>query len=90
MLFIMLAMLKHGDQWDTVSKIFSLERRMFERVVIHFINSLSEPLYESQIQNILSIYSYTELVEERTKCNNFPFAKYVTDMTIQQANRLSR
>ena len=50
-LFMVLAVLKHGGTWEFLARMFGQKTSAFERMVLRFIKLLSEPLYEHYVSN---------------------------------------
>ena len=48
-LFMLLAVFKHGGTWDVLARMFGQKRFAFERMVLRFIQLLSKPLYEHYV-----------------------------------------
>lgn len=89
MLFMILTVLKHGGQWEIIAKVFSLKGPSFERMMTKFIDLLYESLYEALVKRNDSLFNFGELAQEGKNFRHFPFARYITDVTFQQANRPS-
>ena len=48
-LFMTLAVLKHGGNWDFLARMFGLSASSFERLVMKFVHLISEAVYESYV-----------------------------------------
>lgn len=58
-------------------------------MIVKLIENLAETAYVSFVQNNEKQYTMQDLIGKHVKFENNPFARYATDMTLQQANRRS-
>ena len=86
-LFMMLATLKHGRNWDWTGKIFGVKGLTFERMIVNCVNIVSEYLYNYLVETEARRFSLSDIEEKGKGFYHYPFAKYATDVTFQQSNR---
>ena len=86
-LLMMLATLKHGSNWDWTGKIFGVKGPTFERMIVKYVNIVSEYLYNYLVETEARRFSLSDIEEKGKGFHHYPFAKYATDVTFQQSNR---
>ena len=69
--------------------MFGQKTSAFERMVLRFIQLLSELFYEHYVSNQTTRWSMKELHANGHVFKNYPMARYATDVTIQPAFRPS-
>ena len=59
MLFVLLAVLKRGDDWDVLGRVFKIKGRKFERMMSKFVSIISDHVYKFFCQNIVGLRHVT-------------------------------
>ena len=88
-LLMTLVMLKHGGQWEFLGQTFKIKGANYERLIMRFVNLVLLDLYEVLVLEKAERWTIARLVEEKRTFGNFPYPRYATDVTFQQANRPS-
>ena len=88
-LFMALSVLKHGGAWDFLARMFGQKTSAFERMIVRFIQMLSEPVYEQYVTYQTKRWSMKMLQNNKTLFKNYPMARYATDVTFQPSCRPS-
>lgn len=89
LLFMMLALLKHGGCWDLMSKTFRFKTSTFETLLTRFMKLLSPMVFEKLVVLLAGQSTMTTLADKKETFAHFPYAMYATDVTFQQCNRPS-
>ena len=88
-LFMMMTVLKHGQQWDFTARLFKMKTCTFERIISGFINMLAPHLYETCVRKLEEKWTVAKLRSSNTTFQHFHMARYATDVTFQQSYRPS-
>lgn len=86
-LFMLLATLKHGGQWDWLGKMFGISGATFQRLIMSFVRATAEKFVQLLIEDWCDNLTMHRLSQRKESFINFPFARYATDVTFQPANR---
>ncbi|ETW03945.1 hypothetical protein H310_04360 [Aphanomyces invadans] len=86
LLLMMLASLKHCGTWDIVAQTFRVTTATFEKRVMSFIEAMHPYLTRKFIHGMASKWTMHELAANGTRFENYPHARYATDVTFQQTN----
>lgn len=87
MVFMTLAVLKHGAKWDLMAYTFGMKAPTFEKRVTKMIRLLSPYLYKRFVMLYAEKYSMSRLHGDKTVFRNFKMCKYAVDVTFQQSFR---
>ena len=88
-LFMTLAVLKHGGSWDFLARMFGQKTSAFERMIVQFIRMLYEPVYEQYVVYKTKRWSMKMLHDNNRMFKNYPMARYAIDVTFQPSFRPS-
>lgn len=90
MLFIKLAVLKHGSNWDWLANIFNAWKgSALERARLGFINRFSDKCYRIFVHNNAKCAMMSFVHPANRHFWNYPCANYAPDVTFQLAYRPS-
>lgn len=88
-LFMMLTVLKHGGNWDYLAGMFCMKGPTFERMIVNFIQLLSEHWYKQWVTSREVRYPMDRMMKEQRIFKYHPYCRYAVDVTFQQTNRPS-
>lgn len=86
-MFMTLAVLKHGGHWDFLGRMFRVKGPTFERLITQFISMISAFVYEKYVLDVNKTWCMKDMTEIGKGFSNYKFARYATDVTFQQSNR---
>ena len=84
---MLLTVLKHGGQWDFLALMFKVKAPTFERMMIAMLDIVSDFAYERYVVRMIDKYDIETLMDSSSQFQYYPFARYATDVTFQNANR---
>ncbi|KAG6956648.1 hypothetical protein JG687_00010478 [Phytophthora cactorum] len=87
--FMLLVVMKCGDTWDMLARIFRVKTPTFIKTITGFIEVVAPKLQEAWVASQLDDSSMRVLVTSGHTFQNFPCALYATNVTFQQSNRPS-
>lgn len=85
--FMTLVVLKHGGLWDELARGFNMKGPTFERLITRYVVLISDYMYNLHVRHCAAYYTMKRLKRNNLQFENFPNARYATDVTFQQANR---
>ena len=88
-LLMLLSVLKRGEAWDVMAMSFGISPPSFEKLIMVFLNVVSEFCYENFVEGVQEKWNMTRLSEKNRLFRNKPWALYATDVRFQQSNRPS-
>ena len=88
-LFMKLAALKYGGNWDFLAIMFGVSASSFERLVMKFVHLISEAVYDSYVEYQARKWSMEPLKSKYRCFRKYPMARFSTDVTFQPIFRPS-
>ena len=86
---VVLNVMQRGEPWDVLAYLYKLKPATFEKMIMKYINVISEYLYEYFVEAISNNKTIRELQVNETKLDFHPCALYATDACFQETNRPS-
>lgn len=86
---MLLTVLKYGGQWEFLARLFQKKGPTFEKFIDNFANLISDEVYRTCVVDLGKKYRMVDLQEKQTLFSAYPYARYATDVTFQQAYRPS-
>ena len=86
--FMSLAVCKHSGQWEFLGKLFNIKGPTFERLVTSFLKMLADYAYDVYVDGAAEQFTMAEAIREKATFRTYGMARYATDVTFQQTNRL--
>ncbi|GMF58076.1 unnamed protein product [Phytophthora fragariaefolia] len=86
-LFMTLGTFKHCGSWDVVSSMFNIDASPLQKMIKKFLDILEPYLYDIFVVDVGKRWTMKQLTLSGHAFENFPSARYATDVTFQQANR---
>ncbi|KAL4164199.1 hypothetical protein KRP22_004819 [Phytophthora ramorum] len=87
--FMLLVVMKCGGTWETLSNIFQAKTPSFIKTILGFLEVVTSKLYDTWVAGYAGEQKMRSLVTAGHTFQLYPCALYATDVTFQQANRLS-
>ncbi|ETM35522.1 hypothetical protein L914_17597, partial [Phytophthora nicotianae] len=85
--FMTLTTLKHLGKWDIVARVFKIPPSSFQKMIRRFMDAVSPFLYGAFVESINDKWTLGKIVRSGHAFQNFPYARYATDVAFQQANK---
>lgn len=86
---MMLVVLKHGGFSDFLAEIFDLKGPAFGAHISKLVMTIVDALYESCVERVARKYTMVRLISKGKLFTNSRYARYATDVTLQQSYRPS-
>lgn len=87
--FMLLTVMKHGGNWDFLAEMFKMKGPTFERMIVKFLETISQKYYDDCMREVLKRYTMESMVDRQKTFKNYPYCRYAVDVTFQQSNRPS-
>lgn len=87
LLFMTMAVLKHGANWDLMAYLFGFKAPTFEKRVTGMVSIVSGFAYDRFVTQSNKRFTMQKLVHDKTVFKNYPMCRYATDVTFQQSYR---
>lgn len=84
---MLLAVVKHGDQWEFLGRMFKIKGPNFERLIRGVSDVVSSRFFDCFFNQEGVRRPMDRLVETKQTFKHFPFCRYATDVTFQMAKR---
>ena len=88
-LFMLLAVVKYGGNWDILGRVFKIKGPKFERMIPKFVSIMSDHVYKLLVVRTSSDFVMQLLRETHQNFKNIREALYATNVTFQQSFRPS-
>lgn len=69
--------------------MFRIKGPTFERLIPGYMHIIPKPLFKQNVVDMSQFYTLSRLVKRNLIFKSFPYAKYATNVTLQQTNRPS-
>ncbi|RHY27691.1 hypothetical protein DYB25_011205 [Aphanomyces astaci] len=86
MLLMLITTLKHCGTWDIVAQTFRQPVATFEKRVMGYLEVLHPYLMRTYVHSMATKWTMKEMAASGCRFQNFPHARYATDVTFQQTN----
>lgn len=81
---MLLTFFKHGQQQNLTARLFGMNRSTFERLIVGFLNTDSERMYELCLQRTKEVWKMFNCIRDRRLFCHFGYAHQVTEVTLRQ------
>ena len=87
LVFLLMAVLKHGAKWDLMAYLFGIKYATFEKRVSHIVKTLADFMYCRFVDYYAERYSMQRLIDDKTVFKSYKMCRYATDVMFQQSCR---
>ena len=86
-LFMLLATMRHGGQWDILGKMFKIKGPTFERTIVNFLRVIADKMFYQNVTGRSSVFPISKMTQDCRTFQTHQYARYATDGTFQHTNR---
>ena len=79
--FMLLTVVKQGEKWYFLGKMFRINRPTFERAIMKFLNIVSPHADDQFVTAVVNTYTLTKLDEDKILFRKFFYALEAVDVT---------